>query len=1045
MGCCDLVATPGPQPRHIHIYRVSESLRPLPLDFGDVIDVAFAKAWPKLQSLRLNDIIGRFNAEGDITASQITLQGLASISEHCPHLSTLEIPVLDATSVLPISSFPAIGHQNMRALLITELHNGATANLLDIALILDRLFPLLDTKRRICIHNRNWRPSHRQSSLKDPWGLTQALLAAVQAGRELADPTAARQYSSEQSDSEDDIDDEDDEDIWVSRSPFYSITLSQGAQQDWFKLARRNSESTVELPYSPLDIMRTLTHRSVLYISSDIPEAYGFERYLVESMADLMLTTPDTFSAFPFKPYDIQLDLMRHVYSSVENGKVTIAESPTGTGKTLSLLCASLTWLKDEQERARKGKLQVPADSTEGPDWVVAQTVERRRRELEAAELEYASRLAAARKREAQLRRVMRGHVRKKQVKIIVSSLLSLLTYQLQKVTDDTLRLDDSDDDDPFLPESDDTDLNECNLSPAVLALMKKLQGKTAGSPEQEQEPTCTKIYYASRTHSQLAQVLHELEKLHIKLNVAVTATEKPSIQSSGSTKRTASAVEEEDSEAGDQEGYGPRAVSLGSRKQLCINEHLRAKAGDLDEACRQMLGEKGKKRCPHLPAAEEETKMLDLRDQILAVPKDIEELFLAGQAADLISTLLSLSTTRLPFRTLVNARHQLSIYLSRFRNRLSTVHAVHLKRLMNLLDALCQYSEEWRDAHMKDVPGKARPPDVEVMTSAELLGRLGRKTEGVNLLEVEKYLRDSKIARKISGYSVKTLEKAAAQDATKLARLARLASTTPPLHAVESFISALSASSEDGRVTVSLVDDQVEIKYQHLNPATYFQEVVDVARAVILAGGTMSPIEDVVNQLFTALPAERLSTFSCGHIIPATNLKTIVLKKGPRGGDLQFKYQQRSDEKLMSELGQILFNFANIVPGGMVVFVPSYSVLNAVMKVWRSSGLLEKLNAKKKRSARIRRRAARAACTGTRARARAGGLQEQMRQMLSLDQMDAESMAQQYAAAMYRTDSPMQYGADAYGMSSGHPQQQQQQQPSEFFSHLNQHPHHSL
>ncbi|OSD03779.1 hypothetical protein PYCCODRAFT_1424464 [Trametes coccinea BRFM310] len=73
------------------------------------------------------------------------------------------------------------------------------------------------------------------------------------------------------------------------------------------------------------------------------------------------------------------------------------------------------------------------------------------------------------------------------------------------------------------------------------------------------------------------------------------------------------------------------------------------------------------------------------------------------------------------------------------------------------------------------------------------------------------------------------------------------------------------------------------------------------------------------------------------------------------------------------------------------------------------------------------------------------GQLQEQMRQMLSLDQMDAESMAQQYAAAMYRTDSPMQYGADAYGMSSAHQQQQQQQQPSEFFSHLNQHPHHSL
>lgn len=33
--------------------------------------------------------------------------------------------------------------------------------------------------------------------------------------------------------------------------------------------------------------------------------------------------------------------------------------------------------------------------------------------------------------------------------------------------------------------------------------------------------------------------------------------------------------------------------------------------------------------------------------------------------------------------------------------------------------------------------------------------------------------------------------------DTAKLAKLARLASTTPPLHAVESFITALSASSD--------------------------------------------------------------------------------------------------------------------------------------------------------------------------------------------------------------------------------------------------------
>ena len=54
------------------------------------------------------------------------------------------------------------------------------------------------------------------------------------------------------------------------------------------------------------------------------------------------------------------------------------------------------------------------------------------------------------------------------------------------------------------------------------------------------------------------------------------------------------------------------------------------------------------------------------------------------------------------------------------------------------------------------------------------------------------------------------------------------------------------------------------------------------------------------MNQLFSFLPKERLTTFSCGHIIPETNLQTVVLRKGPRGGELQFKFQQRGDDSLV-------------------------------------------------------------------------------------------------------------------------------------------------
>lgn len=44
-----------------------------------------------------------------------------------------------------------------------------------------------------------------------------------------------------------------------------------------------------------------------------------------------------------------------------------------------------------------------------------------------------------------------------------------------------------------------------------------------------------------------------------------------------------------------------------------------------------------------------------------------------------------------------------------------------------------------------------------------------------------------------------------------------------------------------------------VEMKYQLLNPATHFREVVDAARAVVLAGGTMSPVRASVSVLLVS------------------------------------------------------------------------------------------------------------------------------------------------------------------------------------------------
>ena len=47
-------------------------------------------------------------------------------------------------------------------------------------------------------------------------------------------------------------------------------------------------------------------------------------------LAESELDVPSEFP-FPFTPYDIQVEFMKNVYRTLEQGKIGILESPTGT------------------------------------------------------------------------------------------------------------------------------------------------------------------------------------------------------------------------------------------------------------------------------------------------------------------------------------------------------------------------------------------------------------------------------------------------------------------------------------------------------------------------------------------------------------------------------------------------------------------------------------------------------------------------------------------------------------------------------------------
>ena len=72
---------------------------------------------------------------------------------------------------------------------------------------------------------------------------------------------------------------------------------------------------------------------------------------------------------FPYDAYDVQLAYMEKVVLALARGQNALLESPTGTGKTLSLLCSALGWRRAQVERARAGAgAAAPSDAPAADD-----------------------------------------------------------------------------------------------------------------------------------------------------------------------------------------------------------------------------------------------------------------------------------------------------------------------------------------------------------------------------------------------------------------------------------------------------------------------------------------------------------------------------------------------------------------------------------------------------------------------------------------------------------------------------------------------------
>ena len=291
----------------------------------------------------------------------------------------------------------------------------------------------------------------------------------------------------------------------------------------------------------------------------------------------------------------------------------------------------------------------------------------------------------------------------------------------------------------------------------------------------------------------------------------------------------------------------------------------------------------------------------------------------------DAIAGIYSVSVT---LEQVQQARAQLTAYLHKFRNKLKGKNRVYVAQTVRILDSIIAYLQSM-DGNAKGVDGLV---DMAAIMS-------GKGVDQINIYKLNTYLQESRLARKVDGYTVfaEQAENASVQTSTTKSIKSGPRHTVPVLMHVQSFLLSLMNPSSEGRFFYSKEEAAgTTLRYMLLDPTYHFKDIVEEARAIVLAGGTMSPMSDYEQHLLSYLAPSKITTLSCGHVIPPSNLLALPIIRGTSGADFDFTFENRNKEATMLDLGNAILTFAQHIPDGIVVFFPSYTFLDACVAAWK-------------------------------------------------------------------------------------------------------------
>uniref|UniRef100_A0AAQ6A4E5 DNA 5'-3' helicase n=1 Tax=Amphiprion ocellaris TaxID=80972 RepID=A0AAQ6A4E5_AMPOC len=145
-------------------------------------------------------------------------------------------------------------------------------------------------------------------------------------------------------------------------------------------------------------------------------------------------------------------------------------------------------------------------------------------------------------------------------------------------------------------------------------------------------------------------------------------------------------------------------------------------------------------------------------------------------------------------------------------------------------------------------------------------------------------------------------------------------------------------------RQSVRVKAEVLTLSFWCLNPAVAFSDLSGSVHSIVLTSGTLSPMGSFSSELGVKFSIQ----LEANHVINKSQVWVGTVGAGPQGKKLCATFQHTETYAFQDEVGALLLHVCQVMAKGVLCFLPSYKMLDKLRDRWTNTGLWEKLEQQK-------------------------------------------------------------------------------------------------